>query len=324
MKVHLSFDTEIWCNGWDRLDAAFPGSFQRYVYGRSSQGDYALPKTIEILNRHGLRGVFFVEPLFAARFGKEHLATIVGMLRDGGQDVQLHLHPEWTDEITPAPIPNASTKRQHLIYYTQDEQAALIGFGRELLEAAGSGPVTAFRSGSFAANADTFAALQRNGILIDSSLNRCHDVSGPDMPQQRLSDAPFMVGNVLSYPVSVFRDGFGRARPAQVGACSFPEFRDALKSAQQGGGSDFTIVSHNFEMLKPGASDADMTVARRFERLCAFLGENRATFPVGSYEARPHSSPGISNPGISVEPSTAKPLSTAIRYAEQLARRFAA
>jgi peptidoglycan/xylan/chitin deacetylase (PgdA/CDA1 family) len=41
----------------------------RALYGRSPAGDYALPKTLEILDRNGLKGVFFVEPLFAARFG---------------------------------------------------------------------------------------------------------------------------------------------------------------------------------------------------------------------------------------------------------------
>jgi protein-tyrosine phosphatase len=77
----------------------------RALYGRSPAGDYALPKTLEILDRNGLKGVFFVEPLFAARFGVEHLATIVDLIRAGGHDVQLHLHPEWSDELRPLPFP---------------------------------------------------------------------------------------------------------------------------------------------------------------------------------------------------------------------------
>lgn len=68
MNVYLTFDIEVWCNGWDNLDA-FPKHFERYVFGRSRHGEYALPKTLEILNRYDLKGVFFVEPLFAARFG---------------------------------------------------------------------------------------------------------------------------------------------------------------------------------------------------------------------------------------------------------------
>ncbi len=165
MNVHLTFDTEIWCNGWDRLDAAFPASFERYVYGHSAAGDFALPKTLEILNRHGLTGVFFVEPLFSARFGAQHLATIVGLLHDAGQQVQLHLHPEWSDEIAPPIIPNHHSKRQHLTYYTLDEQTALIGRARELLEAAGADEIDTFRSGSFAVNHDTYEALATQRLV---------------------------------------------------------------------------------------------------------------------------------------------------------------
>ena len=62
MNVYLSFDIEVWCGGWNDLDGKFPASFERYVYGRSPKGDYALPKTLEILASNGLKGVFFVEP----------------------------------------------------------------------------------------------------------------------------------------------------------------------------------------------------------------------------------------------------------------------
>ncbi|MEO8248204.1 MAG: hypothetical protein ABI589_02445 [Burkholderiales bacterium] len=320
MNVHLSFDTEVWCNGWDRLDAAFPASFERYVYGQSAAGQYALPKTLEILNRHHLKGVFFVEPLFSARFGAEHLARIVGLLRDAGQDVQLHLHPEWTDEITPPILENSRVKRQHLIYYTQDEQAALIGRGRELLEAAGSGEISAFRSGSFAVNRDTFEALARNGIRLDSSINRCHAVSAADLSRERLLDTPFTVAGVRSFPVAVFRDGLGRDRPAQVGACSFSEMRDALRTAHEAGISDFVIVSHNFELLKPGSSEPDAIVVRRFERLCAHLAEHRAEWLVTGYRALADDW-GARELAPDAGPR-ARPLSTLKRYAGQLARRF--
>ncbi|MCK7579199.1 MAG: hypothetical protein MZV65_28025 [Chromatiales bacterium] len=103
MKVYLTFDVEIWCNGWGRLDAEFPAAFERYVYGRSRHGEYALPKTLEILDQHGLHGIFFVEPLFAMRFGVEYLKHIIDIIQSAGQEVQLHLHPEWTDE-SPEPI----------------------------------------------------------------------------------------------------------------------------------------------------------------------------------------------------------------------------
>ncbi len=323
MNVHLTFDVEVWCNGWDSLDASFPGSFERYVYGGSKHGQYALPMTLEILNRHGLKGVFFVEPLFAARFGIEHLATIVKLIQDAGQEVQLHLHPEWTDEIRPPLIENSSRKRQHLVYYDLHEQTTLIGVGRAMLEQAGSKPVSAFRAGSFAANLDTFEALRLNQILIDSSLNSRYAISGAELRATHALMQPFSINGVRTFPVTVFRDGFGRERPAHVGACSFAEMKAALESAKVEGLSHFVVVSHNFEMLKPGSSAPSWIVVKRFERLCAYLSEHRSDLPTGGYPNAPEGGSDSGNDsGQSLRAPSATLASTAYRYAEQIFSRL--
>lgn len=316
MNVYLTFDIEVWCNGWNDLDAVFPGHFERYVFGRSQHGDYALPKTLEILNRHGLQGVFFVEPLFAARFGLEHLQTIVKLIRDAGHEIQLHIHPEWTDEISPPILEDVSHKRQHLTYYNLDEQIRLIAFAKQLLENAGSGPISAFRAGSFAANRDTFRALQQNRILFDSSLNRCYPISGPDLRAEHEFITPFVINGISIYPVTVFADGFGRERPAQVGACSSSEMRHAILNAAKAGMTDFVVLSHNFEMLKPDTAQPDWIVVKRFEKLCAFLAEHRETLPVATYTNRLSSAP-------SACPLPCVPMATtANRFFEQLVRRL--
>ena len=317
MNVHLTFDIEVWCNGWTNLDGEFASCFPRYVYGHSKHGDYALPKTLEILNCHGLRGVFFVEPLFSARFGARYLEQIVRLIDDAGQEVQLHLHPEWTDEISPAIIPNVSSKRQHLTYYALDEQAALISHGKNLLENALGKPVSAFRAGSFAINEDTFLALANNGIAVDSSINSCYGISAPELVKKHGAMAPFAVNGVVTYPVTVFLDGFGRERPAQVGACGFSEMRQALESAAIEGCSDFVIVSHNFEMLKPGLLDPDFVVVRRFEKLCRYLANSGTRFSVGGFGSHAAAQP---SPRKHQAPRTGM-LPTVWRVAEQIARR---
>ena len=125
----------------------FAARLHHYDYGRSPKGDYALPKTLEILDRQGLKEVFFIEPPVAARFGIEHLAFIINLTQSGGHDIQRHLHLEWTDEIRPLPVPGATSKRQHLSYSTFEEQAALIKLGRGLLAQAGWNSVKAYRVG---------------------------------------------------------------------------------------------------------------------------------------------------------------------------------
>lgn len=283
MNVYLSFDIEIWCNGWEDLDGRFPVSFERYVYGRSAKGEFALPKTLEILSRHGLHGVFFVEPLFAARFGIASLQEIVGLIKAGGHDIQLHLHPEWADEIRPLIFAGARVKRQHLSFYTLEEQCALIELGKKLLSEAGGGEATAFRAGSFAANADTYRALRHCGIHLDSSLNLVHSDSGLDLRGQLDFSRPQRIEGVSILPMTVFRDGTGRLRPAQVGACSFGELRDALATARVAGVEHFVLLSHNFEMMKQGRSEPDGVVVKRFEKLCKYLADNREHYRVGTF-----------------------------------------
>ena len=122
------------------------------------------------------------------------------------------------------------------------------------------------------------------------------------------------VEGVWCYPVSRFTDGLGRARPAQINGCSFEEIRDALDAAERCGQAHFVIVSHNFEMLKPGSSEPDKVVVRRFERLCAWLAAEPSRFQVSALPARPLGQQGGMH--------RVGRLSTVRRLAEQALRRL--
>lgn len=283
LNVLLTFDVEIWCGSWNDIDGRFPQAFRRYVHGSSRAGNYALPKTLELLNAHGLKGVFFVEPLFAAHFGLEPLTEIVGLIREAGQEVQLHLHPEWQDESLVPIIENHDAKRQHLFMYDADEQAALIGHGLRLLDETGAGPITAFRAGSFACNADTFTALKRNGIRYDSSINVTMDHSGIGLPAEARRTGSHWIEGILELPLSVSSGRQGSLRHMQVGACSFEEMAQAIQSAHSAGWRYFNVLSHNFEMLVPGTSQPDWVVVKRFTRLCEFLEKHQEKYPTTGF-----------------------------------------
>jgi len=285
MDVLITFDVEIWCNSWEELDDRFPDAYQRYVYGSSRKGNFALPHILGTLNRYGLKGVFFVEPMFSGRFGLEYLAIIVRMLNASGQEVQLHLHPEWTDEITPSPLEGDHGKRQHLAYYSQQEQTRLIRYGIERLRQAGAVGISAFRAGNFAANRDTFTALRENGISQDSSVDATVDISVQDLRGSIELYRPSIVGGVDEYPMSVFIDGFGRQRHAQFGACSAREMIDAIENAKAAGWSHFVILGHNFELLRPGSNEPDAIVVDRFEKVCAYLANNADDAPTKGFNA---------------------------------------
>lgn len=315
LDVYFTVDVEIWCDGWTDLDRKFAAAFRRYVYGPTPHGDYGLPYVLRRLNDHGLAGTFFVEPLFAARFGGEPLAEVVELLRSAGQDVQLHLHTEWLDELSDPPLDMSAGKKQFLRQFDVVEQTLLIGHGRALLEQAGARDITAFRAGSFGFDAGTIAALSRCAIGIDASYNASRMGPSSGVASGTLLTDAADVEGVLELPMTVFVDGVGRLRHAQLTACSWREMEALLWQALERGQRAFVILSHNFELLNPAKTRRDDIVVRRFDRLCDFLDRHRDVFRVRTVGA----SPSIGGP--QPPPLRAGPVATGQRLLEQAWRR---
>lgn len=278
LDVFLTVDVEIWCDGWKNIDEKFPAAYRKYIHGTTHGGDFGVPYQLKVLNDHGLTGVFFVEPLFSARFGAQALADIVGLIEGAGHEVQLHLHTEWVDEAARPLLPDVGAKRQHLRYFSRAEQAILIREGAAMLQAAGARPVNAFRAGSFAFNRDTLVALQDNAIAFDSSYNA--SMFGPDsgvMPGVCMTE-PAVCDGVNEYPMTVFDDGTSSLRHVQLTSCSSSEIEGLLWQALEAGRGAFVVLSHGFELLNPAKDRVDPVVLARFHRLCAFLDKHRDSF----------------------------------------------
>jgi peptidoglycan/xylan/chitin deacetylase (PgdA/CDA1 family) len=317
LDVLFTVDVEIWCDGWDDLDRKFPSAYRRYVYGPTRDGDYALPVTLKILNDHGLRGVFFVEPLFSTRFGKGPLQELIGLIQAAGQEVQLHLHTEWVDQAREPLLPAVSGKRQHLRQFSRAEQVELIAAGLKLLRAAGAGSINAFRAGNWALNRDTLSALAANAIDFDSSYNAASNVGVDNVAPGQLLTQPAVFGAVTEYPVTVYRDrGPGSLRPLQLTACSFNEIRGVLDTAAESGWDSVVMVSHNFELLNRRKDRPDPIVVRRFRELCRYLEQHADRFQVRGFRGRERA-----HPRAQPEPFRSSSWLSYERYAEQLVRR---
>ena len=316
MDILLTSDVEIWCNGWENLDATFAQAFNRYIYGRTKHGDYGLEFQTRSLQERDLIGNFFVEPLFSYRFGLEYLTEIVGIIRAQQQNTELHLHTEWVDEITPPLISECNQKRQHLRYFNRSEQTELIAAGKQRLIDAGAEKPCAFRAGSFAFNQDTYLALAANDIFVDSSYNATQfGLSSGVQPHKTMTSA-FQEGCISEYPMSIFRDGTGGLRHAQLTACSFREIETILWQALEAGQKSFVFLFHNFELLNPSHTQADWITIKRFEQLLDFLERNKSDFPTRSFRQMKH----ITNTDKDIE-LRSKPWQTALRYGEQIYRR---
>lgn len=317
LDVFFTTDVEIWCDGWSDIDQRFPDSFRQYIYGPTAKGNFGLPYQTELLCAHGLTGVFFVEPLFSARFGPEPLAEIVGLLTSRKQEVQLHIHTEWVDEARLPILENSSMKRQHMRHYSLAEQTVLVGVGVKLLRDAGVAEINAFRAGSFAMDRNTLRALNNNQILFDSSYNASMFGQDSGVMDGVLVVEPLFCEGVYEYPMTVFSDGSGSLRHAQITACSFREIEGLLWRALEAESKAFVLLSHNFELLNENRNRPDTVAVKRFDKLCSFLDRNRDCFKVrGFHGLEPQIAVNQPNPLNSAR------WKTAARMVEQLGRRI--
>lgn len=272
-KVLLTIDTELtWRHhrrgeGWEEN---FARSYEAAGVG--------IPYQLGVLAEHGLKACFFVDPMPALLFGPEPVERMVAPILAAGQEVQLHLHPFWA---------NLAAGDDDLVFelaaLDRERQEELIATARALLVKAGAPTPIAFRAGSFAANADTLAALARLGFRYDSSHNGCQHPwpCALPIPPRRIAPAP--AGGLLEIPVAQVEERPGRLRHLQVCALSFRELRDALSHARRHRHPAATIVSHSFELATRDGLRPNRLVQRRFVRLCRFLAAQRDTLPTARF-----------------------------------------
>jgi peptidoglycan/xylan/chitin deacetylase (PgdA/CDA1 family) len=303
-RVFLTIDTELM---WRHHAAGLPT--HEIVQRSLEPAGVGVAYQLATLARAGLKAVFFVDPMPALVHGLDHVTRVVAAILEAGQEVQLHLHPNWTgaraqDRTVHAPF--------ELIDHSAHEQRELIAGARELLIAAGAPDPVAFRAGSYAANDDTLAALASLGIPYDSSHNGAHHPwpSAIGLPAERI--APIAHGGVIEVPVTLIRDG-GGFRHFQLCALSSAEMRDALDHASAGDHAAVTIVSHGFELANRAGTRANAVHVRRFEALCRMLAERRERLPTAHFADRPPLRLGCGD-----LPLAANGLRTRLRQAEQL------
>ncbi len=306
----LTIDTEF---AW-RHHAA--GLDVEEIYARSLEpAGVGLGYQLAELARHDLKACFFVDPMPALLYGIEPIRRMVSTILDAGQEVQLHLHPAWTDAV--AGDGGRAHGRFDLSDHDRATQHALIVRATDLLVAAGAPQPIAFRAGSYAANDHTLDALAELGFAYDSSHNGAVFGSSHIMlPKRQIAPiVPLRLAGrgLVEIPVTVVEDTPGRLRTLQLCALSSGESRRALEHAVAAGHVAVTIVSHGFELANRQGNRANAVHVRRFEALCATLDAMRDALPTCHFRDRPPLALGQDD-----RPLARDPIRRGLRQAEQL------
>ena len=279
MHVFLTIDTEF---AWRHHAAGLGGDA---IFARSIEaGGVGLAWQLAILKRHGLKATFFVDPMPALVWGLAPFARIVAAVLAGGQEVQLHCHPQWAGAAI-------GDRGRHgtfeLIDLSETAQRDLLAQARDLLVAAGAPAPIAFRAGSYGANDATLAALAGLGIAYDSSHNGAAHPwpSAIALPPAQI--APVARGGVIEVPVTVIEERAGVLRNFQICALSSAEMAAAIDHGSRAGHAACVIVGHSFELATRAGTAPNAVHVRRFEALCRLLADRRAVAPTVHFASRP-------------------------------------
>ena len=303
--VFLTIDTEF---AWRHHQAGYDCD---EIYRRSIEpAGVGIAYQLARLAKHRLKACFFVDPMSALTFGLDHVRRVVAAVLEAGQEVQLHLHPNWAAARSGD---GGHVKVRHeLCDYAPHEQRSLIAGAAELLVAAGAPEPIAFRAGSYAADDWTLAVLGELGLRYDSSHNgACHPWPGRiGLDPRRIAPVERAV---IEVPVTVIEDAPGSLRTAQICALSSGEMRRAVAHAAAEDHAAVVIVGHSFELANRAGTRRNAVHVRRFEALCETLDGMRDALPTAHFADRPTLELGRTD-----APLGPNILRTRLRQAEQL------
>lgn len=256
-------------------------NFASSITGETRNGAAGIFYQMEVLEQHGLKAIFFVDPMPALVWGVEAISDVVGPIVARGHEVQLHLHSEWL-EFAGSANPLVGRTGRDIKDFTLDDQCKLLDYARGTLITAGAPSPIAFRAGNYGANDDTLRALACLGMRYDTS--HCPGILPSDCAISLGVDDrdPVEHCGIIEVPIGCIERRGDRLRHFQVTALSDIEVIAALRHAARQGQPSMTLVSHSFELLSRDRQRINRIVRRRFERLCAALagmpGVSTATY----------------------------------------------
>ncbi len=171
--------------------------FETY-FARINEDRWGISKIMEVCEKHNAKATFFVDVENVEGYVDElTIKEACKEIDSRGHEVALHTHP---------PIINAKgyIKDRLMFNYDYKYQYEFIMKGIEKINRwIGKPPVT-HRAGSYAANKDTFRALEKAGIQIDSSVfwgRQKYEFICTEN-QNRISN--FLVDDILEVPVTAY------------------------------------------------------------------------------------------------------------------------
>lgn len=307
----ITVDTEL-SAAFQRQGMGLDDNMRRSVWAETGGCPTGIGWQMDLLDRHGLKAVFFLDPLPALVHGPDFLRPIIDTIVSRGHEVQMHIHTEWLEWAKASPV--GGRQGRNIGDFTLGDQIALLGLARRLLEDAGAPPILAFRAGNFGANDDTLRALADIGVRWDSSVNPAYLGRECGIGVDVRQIAPIHRMGVVELPVSAIADRPGGFRPAQICAMSAAEMRAGLRHAVAEGHDAYVVVTHSFEMLSRDRLRPNRAIMSRFEQLCQEAARLPGVMSAGFADLNPDCADRLTPAWTRAAPSSFR---TATRHMQQ-------
>lgn len=250
MKVMVTVDVESYTHG----------DPDKQIWGKQPDGEHGIRRIMDILDKHGLKGTFYLNVYEAAKHGEPRIAEVARAIHQRGHDLQLHTHP--------APMFGFGNMQDADFSH----QVEILMRGKDLIRKWTGKTVVAHRAGAFAANLDTIRATRASGLTIDSSFSPAlsYTMLSRQLPASNL---PKIVDGILELPVSYYTQpslgGWHSLRILDIEASSLDEFKSVVRQFRDEGAPFVNILMHSFSFVRFGPTNPEME--RRFDLLLEFL-----------------------------------------------------
>lgn len=221
------------------------GNPQRDVWGKlpGQAEKHGIDRMMDILDKHGAKGTFFVNVYEAPIHGEEALAEVCRVIHARGHDVELHTHPQ--------PVFGVYAMRDADLA----KQAEILQNGIEMIQQWIGKRVIAHRAGGYLANYDTLAACSQVRILTEYSHNWGYHGEGLAKPPLTTNKS-VVHGDVLCVPVTNYIQaslgGWKSLRFLDIEASSPDEIRKVVADLQEHGVRTAVIMMHSFSFIRFG------------------------------------------------------------------------
>lgn len=253
-KVMVTVDVESYERG--------NGNPDKQIWGKQPDGEHGIRRIMDLLQKHRLKGVFYLNVYEAAKFGEPQIAAVARVINERGHDLELHTHP----------FPMYGVRTMQRADF--DRQVEILQHGKQMIRAWTGKTVVAHRAGAFAANLDTLRAVHAAGLVVDSSLS-------PSTPRTTLShqlpasNLPRVLYGVVELPITFYSQlRLGKWQSLQfldVESTSLGEFKSVIRQFRNARFPIVNIMMHSFSFVRDGTEN--QALEQKFDQLLEFLAK---------------------------------------------------